>query len=277
MIASLPMYDHAGARDDHDALWAVIRDRLQASGIDAPAALTRSGDPWQEWRRDDLLLSQTCGLPYRAELHKRLSLVAAPAFRFGHDAASVADPENPPPGTYYSVIVVRQDDPRRDFAAFDGARLAYNDPLSQSGWGLLSAHAARQGVRFGSGVQTGAHSASAQAVADGQADIAAIDVATWCGPLRAAPARAGLRILDRTALSPGLPYVTAVPDLAGALFDALQGALSYPDDVATARPALQERLNIAPEGVVPADRADYMAIALPGAPPPPAETIPHCT
>ncbi len=274
MIASLPMYEHMGNRQDHDALWQKIRDHLRANGIAAPETLTRSGDPWSDWRRGDLLMSQTCGLPFRAELHKRLSLVAAPALRVpdtGFPPLPDADPARPtglPAGRYYSVIVVRKDDPRQGFAAFDGARLAYNEPLSQSGWGLLAVHAAARAVGFRSGLRTGSHRASARAVVTGEADIAAVDVATWFGLRRVEQWTSDLRLMDRTPLSPALPYVTAFPDLVQPVFDALKAALAYDLAGKSGPPRLQDRLGFAPEGVVPARLDDYLAIALPPPPPP---------
>lgn len=273
MIASLPMYERKGETLWHDDLWSEIRDRLRATGIDAPDRLTRSGDPWSDWQSNDLLLSQTCGLPYRASLHKHLTLVGAPALwvpdTFEPEDATLASsrPTALPPGKYYSVIVARADDTRRDFLDFAGARLAYNDALSQSGWGLMHAHANKQGVTFGSGVLTGSHRASALAVVKGRADIAAIDVATWYGPLKNDRWTSYLKIVDRTALSPALPYVTAFPDLVAPLFDALKGAMAYPYKEKDDLPCLQDVLNIAPEGVVPADPQAYAAISLPPAPP----------
>ncbi len=276
MIASLPMYDWDARQWHNDELWTELARYLRKAGIDAPDRLTRSGNPAEDWANPGLLLSQTCGLPFRHHLHETLHLVAAPALWVpDRDMPSFpsTDPTRPtrlPPGQYYSVIVVRDEFPRLRFEDFDGARLAYNEPLSQSGWGLMHAHAAGRGVRFGSGLQTGSHRASALAVIQRKADIAAIDVATWVGGLQSDFGRY-LRIIDRTALSPALPYVTAFPELVPALYNALKEALRYDyvdrDDL----PWLQDALDIAPEGVVPADRAAYMAITLPPAPPPPAD------
>ncbi len=271
MIVSLPMYDLPGGDYRVDEMWADIRDALRDMGIDAPNDLTRSGDPAADWARDDLLLSQTCGLPYRHHLHKRLTLVAAPAIWVpdvdGPQGNTDGRPTALPAGQYYSVIVAHKNDPRTQFQDFDGAKLAYNDPLSQSGWGLMSAHAVANGVTFGSGLSTGSHRASALAVVKGRADLAAIDVLTWFGPLSQDRWRSDLRIIGRTALSPALPYVTAFPPLAAPLFDALKTALAYdyakPADI----PPLADSLHIAPEGVVAANPAAYNAIALP--PPPP--------
>ncbi len=101
MIASLPMYDRPSTRAANDRLWQGIRDRLRVAGQPAPEALTRSGSPWDHWQHPELILSQTCGLPYRAQLVGQVTLIASPV----HDLDC-------PPGHYFSVIVARADDPR---------------------------------------------------------------------------------------------------------------------------------------------------------------------
>jgi ABC-type phosphate/phosphonate transport system substrate-binding protein len=58
---------------------------------------------------------------------------------------------------------------------------------------------------------TGAHEASVHAVAAGAADVAAIDCVTWAHLQRLRPASVtGLRVLDWTASSPGLPLITSL-------------------------------------------------------------------
>lgn len=274
MIASFPMYDSPATARSYDRLWARIRDHLRGAGIDAPDALTRSADPWDDWQHPDLLLSQTCGLPYRARLHDRLHLVAAPAWRMPDHLDPVPPnhaaraPAPLPPGRYYSVVVVRKGDHQDKLRSYDGARLAYNDPLSQSGWGLMAQLADQHGIRFASGLNTGSHRAAARAVATGRADIAAIDVATWHGPMATARWRSALKIIAHTPTSPALPFVTARPELAAPLFAALKSVMrsAGPDTRGPVR--LHDALNLAPDGVVAARQADYMAIPLPPDPPP---------
>ncbi len=273
MIASLPMYDSQSTGWLYDMLWDDIRDHLRKDGIDAPDKLTRNATPMDDWLNPGLLLSQTCGLPFRAQLHEHLTLVAAPAFW-------VPDFETPPagrepargpvlvaPGQYYSVVVARKDDPRQKFEEFQGATLAYNEPLSQSGWGLMYQLCCETGVQFDRAVQTGAHRASALSVLKSRADLASIDMATWFGPMANDRWRADLKIIARTPHSPALPFVTAQPDLVEPLFAALKSAMGYAyrdgDDLDT----LHDGLNIAPDGVVRANLADYMAIPIPPAPP----------
>ena len=119
MIASLGMYDMPHLRDAHDRLWSGIRDALGYG----PHHLTRDGDPWTEWQSPDLLLAQTCGLPYRARLHGRVTLIGTPDYNL----------PNCPPGHYFSYIIRRRDDPRDLKELSKQGVMAFNEPLSQSG------------------------------------------------------------------------------------------------------------------------------------------------
>ena len=151
MTASLGMYDRAETAAANDRLWAGIRDGLRARGIAAPETLTRGeGAYWPAWQAPDLVLSQTCGFPYRALLHGRVDLVGTPDF--GNEGC--------PPGYYRSILIARADDPRRAFAEFDEARIAFNDGMSQSGWAAPINHAAARGIRLRPGPETGSHRAS---------------------------------------------------------------------------------------------------------------------
>lgn len=247
------MYDFGPTQAHWDSLWADIRDQLHAGGIAAPNSLTRSDDPWQDWRNPNLLLSQTCGLPFRAELHNSLTLVGAPAW---------ATPDQPAmrPGQYYSVVLVRAEDPRTTLSQFRGAALALNDPLSQSGWGLMHRLCISESVQFKNHIETGSHMASARAVRDGRADLASVDAVTWAHLQRVAPWCSDLAVLTRTPGSPALPFVTAKPDLAAALLQVLKSTL------ARAAPEVRGELFFAPVPVVPASYEDYMAIEVPPAP-----------
>jgi len=218
---------------------------------------TKRSHPWQDWTSPDLLLSQTCGLPFRAKLHDQLTLVAAPVWD---------GPIAMKPGRYVSVVVARTGDPRGDITAFDGATLAYNDPLSQSGWGLMMQLCKARSIAPGAGLMTGSHRASALAVVKSKADFAAIDAVTWYHLQAHNRWTRELRVIAQTASSPALPFVTAKPELAPALRAALQHALSDAgDDIVI------QSLFFASPGVIAAKRDDYMAIPLP---PSPADIFP---
>lgn len=200
MIAALPMYLRAETRAAHDALWALIRDSLRDHGQTAPDALDHTTAHQATWGRADLILGQICNLPYRTG-------IAANVHRIGTCDYGLRDAL---PGQYYSHFVVRADDPRDTPAAFATARLAINEADSHSGWGAPWLYARDSGFTFQTTIETGAHSASAQAIATGQADIAAIDAISWQLIQRYDSTTRHLRIIGRTATSPGQTLITAV-------------------------------------------------------------------
>lgn len=240
MIVSLPMYDRAETAEANDALWRLVRDALGCE----PRALDRETDAFEAWHSPDLLLSQTCSLPYRAVLKDRVTLVAAPV----HDLPA-------PPGCYYSVAVAQRGDDRRHLDDFAGATLAYNDPLSQSGWAVAEA----SGIPFGRYVRTGAHRKSARAVHDGTADIAFIDGVTWAMIRRWDAWSEGLRVVIETEPTPALPYITASNRDPDALFTALEGGIAaLPDN---------HRDTLRIRGVVRVDPVAYRILPIPPEPP----------
>ncbi len=250
MIASLGMYDLPPLQAANDRLWAGIRDRLRARGIAAPEALTRGeGAYWKAWEAPDLVFSQACGLPYRTRLHGRVTLVASPDYGL----------EGCPPGHYRSLYMVRRDDPRRRLEEFDGAVLAFNEGLSQSGWGAPVNDARARGIRFTTGPRTGAHRLSVRAVASGAADLAAVDAATFALlQVHEAEAVAPLRVIGATPPSPALPYVAGIGIDSESAFAALS------DAVAALAPADRQLLRLRAVARIPA--ADYLAVPNPPAP-----------
>ncbi len=217
MIASLGMYDFGPAQAANDRLWALIRTGLRGRGVNAPEALTRGEHAyWDAWQSPDLLLSQTCGYPFRARLHDTVTYVGTPDYGV----------EGCAPGYYRSVFVARADDPRRTLVDFDGARFAYNEPLSQSGWAAPQTHAARLGIRLPPTLQTGGHRLSAKAVAEGRADIAALDAVTHALMQDHDSEARALRVVGMTDPTPGLPCITAAGRDPEPIFDALGEAIA---------------------------------------------------
>lgn len=249
MIASLGMYDFGAAVAANDRLWALVRDRLSKAGIDAPKALTRGEAAyWPAWEAPDLLVSQTCGYPFRARLHDRVAYVGTPDFGV----------EGCPPGYYRSVFVARADDPRTTLADFDNAPFAYNEALSQSGWAAPQVHAAGLGLRLLPVVQTGGHQLSAHAVANGRADIAALDAVTWDLLQREDAVTKALRVIDLTVPTPGLPYITALGGPAEVIHDAMASAI--------AALSAEDRAALRLKGIVRIPKAAYLAVPNPPAP-----------
>lgn len=242
MIASLPMYDRPETANAHDRLWESFRDVWPG----APADLTRGGNPWTHWKHAELLLSQTCGLPYRARLHGFVQLVGAPV----HDLPC-------PEGHYFSTIIARADDDRTTVADFAGARPAINDPLSQSGWAALDAKARDGNFHFSEPVITGSHAASAHAIANRAADIAAIDAVSWKYIKEFDGLESVLKEVDHTRPTPALPYITAKAQDARKVFDTLGRAIQNLADA-------DKRL-LCLKGLARVHARDYLAMPMPTA------------
>ena len=188
MIAALPWYP--AAQSTLDLLWRLARARLGYG----PEALswTASGDM--------PLLTQTCAPVWDRRYRGRLHPLGALDF-------GVA-----PRGLYASVLVTRIEEGRTlDTCA---PRVAVNDFESQSGWGAL------RGLPIREVAETGGHAASMACVASGGADLAAIDAVTW----RLAP-HPRLAVRATTPPTPAPPLLTAFPDRAQALRDALAHAV----------------------------------------------------
>ncbi|MDK3016087.1 phosphate/phosphite/phosphonate ABC transporter substrate-binding protein [Pseudodonghicola flavimaris] len=242
MIAWLGMYDFGPLQAANDRFWQALRRALG----DGPERLSRDLDPWQAWTAPDLLLAQTCGLPFRSRLHDRVTLVATPDHRL----------PGCPPGYYRSVLIARADATARTLADFAGGTFAYNDPLSQSGWAAPLLQAERDGVCFGAMLETGAHVASARAVADGAADVAGIDALTWQLLKDHDPALTRrLTPIGVTVPTPALPYITAPGGDAPALRHALGTA------IAALSPADRQSLHL--HGVVEIPAHAYLALPIP--------------
>ncbi len=242
MITTLPMYDRAETAAANDAFWAAIRAKLGHG----PATLTRANDLWPLWQSPDLLLGQTCGLPYRARLHAAVKLVGTPDYGL----------EGCPPGYYRSVFIARS--AQTDLAALAGQRFAYNEPLSQSGWAAPALHMAGLGLTFGPLLETGAHRASALAVLEGRADFAALDALTWALIQTHDAFAADLHVIAKTRPTPGLPLITAPQNDPSALRDAITAAIG------ALEPQTRRQLHLT--GLVNIPSEAYLAMPTPAPP-----------
>ena len=249
MIAALGMYDRAETAPANDRLWALIRDALRDGGIAAPDALTRGdGAYWPAWQSPDLVLAQTCGLPLRAVLHRDVTLVGTPDYALDGCA----------PGHYRSVFVARADDVRKTASDFAGARFAFNEGLSQSGWAAPKAWFDEHGLGLAPTMETGGHRASARAVMDGRADFAAIDAVTWWLITRYDDWSGGLQVIGTTGTSPALPFISAKGADPEPIFAALSQA------VAALSP--EDRTTLHLRGVVRMSLESYLAVPVPAPP-----------
>ncbi|WP_454723694.1 MULTISPECIES: phosphate/phosphite/phosphonate ABC transporter substrate-binding protein [Cupriavidus] len=252
-VAALPMYNVSPAlRADWLALLARVaevlargRDPLCLRAVEPGATHAQLHD---FWRRPDLLLSQTCGYPLVQGLQRHVRVIGTPLF----DAPGCAGER------YRSAIVARADGPDR-LADCRGLRVAYNDEASHSGMNALRhavAPLARGGRFFAAALCTGSHLASLDAVARGEADVAAIDCVTLAFARDHLPARlAGLRQIAGTASVPGLPLVCsrhASPAQSARVGEALARVIE-------AEPALARRLRL--RGIARTSLAHYAPVA----------------
>ncbi len=251
MIADLPMYDWPGLRAETDAFWQAVAAALADEGIAAPPRLERCADYSEGWRAPDLLVGQTCGMPFVLGMCGDAQVIARADYRLPHAAG----------GTYRSVILVRRQDAHTPgpeaVLAHRGRRVAVNAWHSYSGHIALRDHIARlsggaSDPFFGAALPSGSHLASARMVMGGAADLAAVDGVVWALIGRHEPETAGgLAVIGTTDAAPALPFITAARN--HALAAAIVRALATAAAAAPAVPGLPKR-------VVPAGAADYEPI-----------------
>ncbi len=245
MIANLMMYQRPQLVCAHDHYWTLIRQNLRKAGIESPEKLSQDAEEFFVWKHPELVLSQTCGMPYRIWLHDKVTLVGTPDFGI----------EDCPPGFYRSALVVRKDDPRSMVEDFRDDVFAYNQTFSQSGYAAPYWHLRSKGFWFENRLHTGGHLASAKAVAEKRAHIAALDAVSWRLMVAYEPFAEGLRVLDWTEPTPGLPLITARDRDSAAIFDAVSLAISELGD--------EDRIALGLKGIVRIEAADYLAIPNP--------------
>jgi ABC-type phosphate/phosphonate transport system substrate-binding protein len=203
-IASLAMYcDPPPVAAATRALWAYLGGRLRKAGMrDVPRRLDETIAHDAAWLDPRLLIAQTCGYPFALRLRGRVRIVATPVYDHpGCDGA-----------TSGSFVVVRAGAPAKSVVDLRGRVAAINDPFSNSGTNLLRRLVAPHAVGgrfFGGVIESGSHAASLAMVANGTADVAAIDCVTYGNIARFAPRRlAGVRVLAETAKTAALPLIT---------------------------------------------------------------------
>lgn len=134
------------------------------------------GVDWRErerqFDRGELDLLWVCGLPYVRKFDRdreAARLIAAPV---------MAAPRYGDRPVYFSDLVVRADHPAGDLTDLTGARWAYNEPGSHSGFAVLLAELTRLSLTPGSFaeiIEAGSHEMALRLISDGKADFAAID------------------------------------------------------------------------------------------------------
>lgn len=244
-IAALPMYAWPEAEAETNAEWARLYHLLRAYGIDAPAGIVqRNADlppvpggirdadgqviaadpaslPPEEfdfhalWLHPQLLFTQTCWGPMELGLAKQVRVIGQP----NYDVFEGGDGE-----LYSSAIVMRRGDagpapstsrggeaPSIQRGLIRGKRLAFNSLDSMSGIIGLTRDLEAAGESldiFSERIESGGHRQSIVAVAEGRADVAAIDCRSWDLAMRFEAAAAKVEVVGWTAKRKGLPYIT---------------------------------------------------------------------
>ena len=203
-LAALPMYDLPALRDANDAFWGAIRrEMIEAGAIETPQRLTRHLSHFEVWKHPFLLFGQACEYPLAESFADSVRLIATPRYTApGCEGAR-----------YRSAILVRAKDSAESLADLRNRLCVINEASSNSGMNLLRASIAplANGARFFESVLfSGSHLRSVEMLSAGEADVAAVDCVSFAHFQRLLPsAVANLRILDWTASSPSLPFVTA--------------------------------------------------------------------
>ena len=244
LIAALPMYDWPEVRDEVDAQWAGLREAFRKNGIDAPQAIVRRNgdlppvpggihdaegrliapdpatlppnelDYHQLWLHPALLFAQTCWGPMELGLASHVQVVAQPSY----DAYEGGQGE-----LYSSALVMRADggpsvaspddgSPLIPLDLLRGRRFTFNDTGSMSGFLGLKRDLEATGESldiFTSRSASGGHRGSIVAIAEGRADVAAIDCQSWALAQRFEPAAGKVKIVGWTRRRKGLPFITA--------------------------------------------------------------------
>ncbi|ESY57595.1 MULTISPECIES: PhnD/SsuA/transferrin family substrate-binding protein [unclassified Mesorhizobium] len=266
LVAALPMYDWPEVRDEVDAQWAALRDAFRHKGVDGPQTIVRRNgdlppvpggihdaegrliapdpailppdelDHHQLWLHPALLFAQTCWGPMELGLSKHVQVVGQPSY----DAYEGGEGE-----LYSSALVMRTGEGPEVRSPADGKAslpldlmrgksFTYNSLDSMSGIIALARDLQAAGESldiFSSRSESGGHRGSIVAVAEGKADIAAIDCESWALAQRFEPAANAVKVVGWTARRKGLPYITArtTPEKTlKALREALAGSAEQP-------------------------------------------------
>lgn len=217
-LASLDMYCWPENRDDWNGFWKATRSELTKLDISAPQFLT-FGQPLKDvWLTPSLLIGHCCGWPYVSKLRDEVTLIGR--FNFATEGC--------PPGHYNSVFIVPKDSVLGSLDDLPGSdpNIAVNGTNSQSGFRVLR----EVFEKIESSEQliiTGSHRDSICAVADGEADFAAIDAVSWELAKVYESKAEDVKIIGRSSPKPGLPLITANAnrELAPLLFDAVRSAV----------------------------------------------------
>jgi phosphonate transport system substrate-binding protein len=220
---------------------------------------------WQERARmldeGEAHIGFLCGLPYVVNVDgpsPSLNLLAAPVLQGSRYAGKPV---------CYSDLLVRAESPFTDLSELMGKAIAFNDPTSHSGSGVLRYQLALRGEDasfFGSVQASGSHQTSLAWLLEGRVDAIVMDSMVWDYEVQKDPALAARgRAIETWGPSMAPPFVASrqVPDyLQHRIKNALLGM--HLDQVGTRilRSGLLDRFEL----IQDSDYKDIRAMALKG-------------
>lgn len=183
-----------------------------SGALGRPVELVEDGRPWQQWEQDlyrgEIDLGVICGLQYVLATDRGQQPGVEPL-----TAAVMAQSRYTDSPVYFSDVVVRVDSRYTTFAELRGARWAYNEPTSQSGYGITRYTLAMLGETrgyFRTALDAGSHLRTIELVLNGTVDAGAIDSAVLEQELRTHPELADqLRVVETLGPSPIQPLVAS--------------------------------------------------------------------
>jgi len=185
-------------------VYEAVTEQLGAR-LGVPAELVVETD-YDECARDVNDVCFVCSLPYIEFERRGVSPavpVAAPVLQGARYGGRPI---------YFSDVIVQRESPFRSFLDLRGRSWAYNEPLSQSGYGITRYHLVKLGEThgfFGEAREAGFHEEAIRMVASGEVDASAIDSQVLAVALRDDPSLgASLRVID--ALGPSTIQPVAV-------------------------------------------------------------------
>jgi ABC-type phosphate/phosphonate transport system substrate-binding protein len=224
-----------GIRDDDGNVIAPDPATLPPDEFDLPTL----------WRHPDLLFAQTCWGPMELGLSRHVRVVGQPdysAFEGGQGelysslllmrsdlpsplwggslgeversgGSSAQSDDTPTPDRRSDPPHKREGKPALPLDLMQNKRLAYNSDDSMSGVIALTRDLEASGENIGlfsELVETGGHRSSMIAVAEGRADVCAVDCRSWALARRLEPASKLLRVVGATSMRKGLPYISSL-------------------------------------------------------------------
>ena len=222
------MYDFPEVQDSTEKLLAALVEALESCNETAHVQTPDSSvhaELMKMWRSNDMVLSQSCGLPFMEELHQFVNVIGTPTW------TDVSDEH----GRYQTVIVVRESLDVSSVAELGGLRPVVSNTQSLSGWcslGVAIAEVTNDSSFVRPFVQSGGHARSLQMLQDNNADFASIDAATFRLLKRHRPKLTnGLRLIGRGPVVPATPLHVSKTRTASLsdVSDAVSGVLDRPD------------------------------------------------